>query len=48
MQHCIGYMAGMTEMPLGGSNAIELWFGRKEYYWAFALYLKHFTFTGHR
>jgi acyl carrier protein len=28
-------MAGLTNMPLGGSNAIGLRFGRKECYWAF-------------
>jgi hypothetical protein len=33
----IGNMAGLTKMPLGGSNAIGLWFGRKEIYWALLL-----------
>jgi hypothetical protein len=31
----IDYMTGLTYMPLGGSIAIELWFGQKEYYWEF-------------
>jgi hypothetical protein len=33
----IGNMAGLTEMPLGGSNAIGLWFGQKEYNSAFVI-----------
>jgi hypothetical protein len=43
----IGYMAGLTEMPLGGRKAIGQWFGQKEVYSAFVLYLKHFIFTMH-
>jgi hypothetical protein len=40
-------MAGLKEMPLGGSISIWLWFGLKEVYLALFFYLKHFTFTGH-
>jgi uncharacterized protein YegJ (DUF2314 family) len=34
---CIGYMAGLTEIPLCKSNAIGLWFGQKRIYSAFVL-----------
>jgi hypothetical protein len=33
----IGNLAGLTEMPLGGSIVIGLWFGQKEFYWAFVV-----------
>jgi hypothetical protein len=33
----IGNMAGGTKKSLGGSNAIGLLFGRKEFYWAFVV-----------
>ena len=35
----IGYMAGLTNMALSGSNAIGLWFGQKEVYLAIYFYL---------
>jgi hypothetical protein len=28
-------MAGLKDIPLGGSIAIRVWFGLKEYYYAF-------------
>jgi hypothetical protein len=40
-------MAGLKYMQLSGRNAIELWFGRKEFNWAVYFYLKHLIFIGH-
>lgn len=42
----IGNMAGLTNMPLGGRNAIGLWFGRMEYNWAFVVIKNIISLSG--